>query len=77
MVQICFNTRNRWKWCIYDNYDMKHKEVTYINYTEFSSVVSFSFGLTGSHESKGWYDFFSSWPTFSTFAVQELFSVIA
>ena len=56
---------------------MKHKEVTYINYTEFSSVVSFSFGLTGSHESKGWYDFFSSWPTFSTFAVQELFSVIA
>ena len=54
---LCFNTRDRWKWCIYDIYDMKHKEVNYYtnNYKAFLCVeiklwqklqIILSFGLT-------------------------------
>ena len=54
---LCFSTRDRWKWCIYDIYDMKHKEVNYYtnNYKAFLCVeiklwqklqIIFSFGLT-------------------------------
>ena len=54
---LCSNTRDRWKWCIYDIHDMKDKKVNYYtnNYTAFLWVeiklwqklqIIFSFGLT-------------------------------
>ena len=89
---LCSNTWDRWKWCIYDIYDIKDKKLNYYtnNYTAFLCVeiklwqklqIVFFIWSNRILRVERLTRCFLPWPTvhdfFSSFAVQEFFRVIA